>query len=97
MIISKQKPFEEILACLTGIERVFLVGCGECATVCQTGGEQQLVEMKEKLEAEGKKVTGSMVGESACHILNMKRELRKHKAEVEDAQALLVMACGAGI
>ena len=42
-------------------------------------------------------VTGSMIGESACHILNMKRELRKHKAEVEAAQALLVMSCGAGI
>ncbi len=97
MIISKQKPFKEILACLEGVERVFLVGCGDCATVCQTGGEDQIVEMKQRLEAEGKKVTGSMIGESACHILNMKRELRQHKAEVADAQALLVMACGAGI
>jgi ferredoxin len=97
VIISKPKPFTEILDCLAGIDRVFLVGCGECATVCQTGGEQQLAEMKERLEAEGKQVTGQVVGESACHILDMKRELRKHKAEVEEAQALLVMACGAGV
>lgn len=97
MIISKQKPFDEILSCLEGVERIFLVGCGECATVCMTGGEEQLTEMKQKLEAEGKQVTGSMVGDSDCHILNMKRELRKHKAEVEQAQVLLVMSCGAGI
>ena len=97
MIISKQMPFDEILSCLEGIEKVFLVGCGECATVCQTGGEDQIIEMKAKLEAEGKQVTGSMIGESACHILNMKRELRKHKTEVDLAQALLIMSCGAGI
>jgi ferredoxin len=96
MIISKPKPFEEILTCLEGVERVFLVGCGECATVCQTGGEDQVTEMKAALETQGKQVTGYIIGESACHILNMKRELRKHKAEVDSAQALLVMACGAG-
>ncbi len=96
MIISRRKPLDEILDCLKDVQRVFLIGCGECATVCQTGGEDQVAHMQKELEEQGKQITGHIIGESACHILNMKRELRKHKAELDTAQALLVMACGAG-
>jgi ferredoxin len=96
MIISKPKPFEEILASLEGEEKVFLVGCSECATVCQVGGEEQLTEMAEKLSQHGKTVTGSLVAEPGCHLLGLKRELRAHKEEVEGADSLLVMSCGNG-
>ena len=46
MTITEQKPFEEILALLEPFTRVFIVGCGECATLCQTGGEYEVEEMK---------------------------------------------------
>ena len=36
MIISKKKPPEAVLAMLKGFHRVALVGCGNCATACQT-------------------------------------------------------------
>ena len=96
MIVSRQKPFNEVLDCLKGIERVFIVGCGECATVCLTGGEEQVAEMIKKLQEAGKQVTGSFVAESACHMLDMKRMLRQHKDAVAQAQAIVTMACGAG-
>ena len=43
MLISEQKPMEEILSYLSGEEKVFIVGCKGCAEGCQTGGEQQAV------------------------------------------------------
>jgi len=97
MIISKQKPWEEILQCLDGVQKVFLVGCGECATTCQTGGEPEILEIKAKLESEEKEVTGYFIGHSDCHILDMKRELKLNKEAVERADALLVFSCGAGV
>jgi len=33
-----QKPFEEILGYLEGKKRIFLMGCGGCATIFHTGG-----------------------------------------------------------
>lgn len=59
MIISKQKPFEEILEFLKDKEKIFITGCSLCATSCMTGGEQQIAEMKEMLENQGKTVTGN--------------------------------------
>jgi len=97
MIISEQKPFEEIHEYLEGEEKVFIVGCGDCATVCQTGGEEQVKEMKEKLEGEGKIVTGWIVLNPACHLLEVKRGFREKKEEVNSADSLLVMACGNGV
>jgi hypothetical protein len=42
-------------------------------------------------------VTGSVVIDEACHIMRAERDLRQHRSQVEEAEALLVLACGAGI
>ncbi len=49
MIITKQKNFDELLKIL-GNGPVFLIGCSECATLCHTGGEDEILTMKEALE-----------------------------------------------
>jgi hypothetical protein len=96
MIASKKKPFEEVLGLLQDAKSVFIVGCGDCATQCQTGGEAEVAEMKEALEAAGKAVTGTVVPDVCCNILDTARLLRKQKGEVEAADALLVLGCGTG-
>lgn len=97
MIISKQKPFDEILAALGDSARLFLVGCAKCATVCKSGGEEEIWQMQEALTSTGLEVTGSIVIDEACHMLRAGRDLRARKEMVEEAEALLVLACGAGI
>jgi hypothetical protein len=96
MIISKQKPFEEILNFLKGKDKIFITGCSLCATSCMTGGQQQIEEMKEKLEKQGKTVTGSVVLDPSCHKLKVRATLKKQKAELANADAVLCMACGDG-
>lgn len=96
MIVTKQKPFEVVLKELEDAKNVFLVGCGDCATLCETGGEEQLKEMTEKLTNEGKEITGTALLDVGCHELDAKKEFRAHKDELEKADALLVMSCGAG-
>lgn len=97
MIVSRQKPLEEILAKLEGSHRVFIVGCAKCATVCKAGGEEEVWQMQENLTAAGMEVTGSIVIDEVCHMLRTARDLRSRKEMVDDAQAILVMACGAGV
>ena len=97
MIITESKPFEEVLEMLKDADSVFIVGCGECATECQTGGEYEVGEMTKALQEAGKTVTGSVVPDATCEILDVARLLRKQKDEVEAADAILVLACGAGI
>lgn len=97
MIITIQKPFEEILEATDGLGPLFLVGCGDCATLCRTGGENELLEMSEKLSAEGIEITGTAVVQATCHELDAQRVLRKHREELKKAKGILVLACGAGV
>jgi len=97
MIISQQKPFAELIAALGESSSVFLVGCAKCATVCKSGGEEEVWQMQEALISSGREVTGSIIIDEACHMLRVSRDLRGKQQMVDDADALLVMACGAGI
>lgn len=96
MIITKQKDFNELLSSI-GKEPVFIIGCSECATMCHTGGEKEVLEMKGTLEDKNITVTGWVILEPACHLQNDKRILRKYKDEVNKANKILVLACGNGI
>jgi len=41
MIIAEQKPLEEIKGLIAEAEKVLVVGCGTCVTVCFAGGEKE--------------------------------------------------------
>ncbi len=97
MIVSRQKPFAEILDAIDGSSSVFLVGCTKCATVCKSGGEEEIWQMQEALSSAGFEVTGSLVIDEACHMLRVGRDLRSKQQMVTDAGAIIVMACGAGV
>jgi hypothetical protein len=91
------KPLEEILDSLGTEKKIFIVGCKGCAEVSQTGGEQQVLEMKQNLEQAGKEVTGTTVIDFLCDKSLVKLRLMTHDGEVTDADSLLVMTCGIGI
>ncbi|SNS06828.1 Methylene-tetrahydrofolate reductase C terminal [Anaerovirgula multivorans] len=96
MIISQKKSAEEILKFLENHKKVIITGCSECATVCQAGGEKELQEMKEFLEAEGKEVLGQIVLDAACNFLNTRKSLKQLKEELNETDAIISLACGDG-
>jgi ferredoxin len=97
MIVSSQKHLEEILKTLDGINRIFIVGCAKCATVCKSGGEEEVWQLQESLIAVGKEITGYIIIDEACHMLRAGRDLRSRKDMLDDAEAILVLACGSGV
>lgn len=97
MIITKQKELKEVLKYLENQKRIFIVGCGECSTTCKTGGEADIIKIKELLEKEGKVVTGYCIPNAPCIAAQVKLELAKNKKLIESSDAILVLACGLGI
>lgn len=97
MTATEQKTRDQILEMVKNDNAIFIVGCGDCATLCQTGGEVEVAEMTKFLQENGKTVTGSVIPDSSCQVLDLGRLLRQNKEAVKAADALLVLACGAGV
>ncbi|MFC2040394.1 methylenetetrahydrofolate reductase C-terminal domain-containing protein [Chloroflexota bacterium] len=94
--ITEQKPFDEISGYLAKCNSVYVIGCGTCATLCHTGGKTEIIGMKEKLEAEGKKITGWMLVPTACDELT-KEALASAEKEISDADCVLALVCATGV
>ncbi|MBD3272555.1 MAG: 5,10-methylenetetrahydrofolate reductase [Elusimicrobia bacterium] len=97
MIGTKQKTYEEIKHLLKNSKKIAILGCGDCATSCQTGGEQQVKELAEKLSKDGKTISHQGVIDVACDKRLVKKHLRTYKEGIDKADTLLVMACGSGV
>ena len=90
--ITKQKTLTEIEKLLEKDLKVFLVGCGTCATMCHTGGKDEVLDMAGRLAEHGKTITGSVVIPTVCDALDQRALVENAKA-VEEADCILVMAC----
>ncbi|MBA7708793.1 hypothetical protein ES703_117697 [subsurface metagenome] len=94
--ITKQKPFDEIKEQLDRFDRVYIAGCGTCATMTRTGGREEVMNMKGRLEELGKLVTGWMVIPTACDEMT-ETAMREDKGAIQNANCILVMACALGV
>jgi ferredoxin len=97
MIISQQKPLDELLASLKEYNKIFLVGCGECAATCKSGGQPELDKMKALLEAQGKTILGMCLPNAPCVAAQIKTGLAKNIKALRDSEAVLILACGLGV
>jgi ferredoxin len=94
--ITRAKPMETILVALSGYDRVFIAGCGTCATMCRTGGVNEVATMRQALEGSGKLVTGTLVIPTACDTVTHEC-LEQNRQAFEDAQVVIVMSCAFGV
>lgn len=97
MIVTQKKQFDEILKHMGSRKKIFIVGCGDCAATCKTGGEAEIKEIKGLLEKNGKAVTGWAIPDSPCIASQVKLHFAKNKKAVDEAEAFLILACGLGV
>jgi len=94
--ITKQKSLEEIEQQLEGLGRVYIIGCGTCTTMTKTGGIEEVLDMKDRLQDMGKIVTGWTVIPIACDEMT-EVSLRENNGAIQNANCILVMTCGLGV
>jgi ferredoxin len=94
--ITQQKPEEELDQLLDGLVRVFIIGCGTCVTLTQTGGEPEVKAMKERLADKGKLITGDTILPVACDNITSEA-LAEYGAQIGQSDVLLVMTCAFGV
>ena len=98
MIVAERKPFEEIKAMVKGYSKVLTLGCGTCVAVCLAGGEKEVgilnaeLKMARKLDNNPIEL-GAVTLERQCDM----EFLDELEDTVGEYDALLSMACGAGI
>ena len=95
MIITRKKPIKELLELLGGAKTAAILGCGSCATVCRTGGEAQVEELKMTLCEAGIAVVGTAVCDFCCMNLNVRTKMRALLAQKPDC--VICMSCGDGV
>ena len=98
MIVAKRKPFDEIKDMIKDYKRGLNIGCGTCVAVCLAGGEKEVDVLNTELDM-ARKMDENPIDLSAYTV---ERQCDREYMEVlddmvEENDALLSMACGAGI
>ncbi len=95
MIITQKKPIEELMAMVGDAKTVAIIGCGSCATACQTGGENEVAALKTYLEQNGKTVVATAMADYCCMNLGVKGKCKPFVAAKPDC--VICMSCGDGV
>ena len=98
MIIAEQKSLEEIKGLLGSSEKVLVVGCGTCVTVCFAGGEREAailssaLRMATKLDGNNKYIIDVTV-QRQCEW----EYLDQIDEQIEEVDLVLSLGCGIGV
>ncbi len=98
MIVADRKPVEEIIEEVKGYEKILILGCNECVTVCEAGGKKEVAVLASVLR---------------MHFLNQGQTVRidertlqrqcdhEYLEEIRDIidqyNAVVSLACGVGV
>ncbi|HEY4662366.1 MAG TPA: methylenetetrahydrofolate reductase C-terminal domain-containing protein [Candidatus Humimicrobiaceae bacterium] len=97
MILTEFKPVEELLIKLKEDKKIFILGCGGCPEGANTGGKAVLASTKERLENEGKNVTGVMEIDFLCQKALIRSRIKPRLDEIKNADSILIFSCGLGV
>jgi hypothetical protein len=98
MIMGKQKPLEQIWGMIKGYRKVLVFGCNTCVAVCHEGGNREaellasLLRMKAKQEDVDIQINNGGIERQCEH-----EYFEKAAGDIRGADAVLSMACGAGV
>jgi ferredoxin len=98
MIVAEQKSLEELKTLIGDANKVLVVGCGTCVTVCFAGGAREAaitassLRMSSKLEHQPKDVTDVTV-QRQCEW----EYLDQIEDQVNEADVVLSLGCGIGV
>lgn len=98
MITAERKPIEELMAYVNPFERILLVGCNECVTVCAAGGRREVGLLASLLQMNFmQKGRLFEVKEAVLERQCDPEYVEELVAQIDQVDAVLSMACGCGV
>ncbi len=98
MIIADKKPIEEIIEEVKNYDRLLILGCNECVTVCEAGGKKEVEVLASTLrmyfikEGKEKKIDERTLERQCDH-----EYLEEIRDVIDQYDAVLSLACGVGV
>jgi len=98
MITAERKPLEELVECIRPYQRILLLGCNECVTVCAAGGRKEVALLASALKMAYAKEDKTL----DIHEITLERQCDPEYVEelaphIDKADAIMSMACGCGV
>jgi ferredoxin len=98
MIVAERKPMDELLEMLSGANKVLVLGCGGCVTVCLTGGERQAETLASQLSLAAKAKGQDLDVTFDCITRQCEEEFFEDLSnDLSEFDAVVSLACGAGV
>jgi ferredoxin len=98
MIIAERKPLEQILAMLSPDQKIAVLGCGTCVTVCMAGGQKEAEELAALINIYRKKEKQPGSAEAFTIERQCEFEFIDQVAErLKSYDLILSLACGVGV
>ena len=99
MIIAERKPFDEIYNKIEGYDRILVMGCGTCVTVCMAGGEKEAGILANQLRLAAREKNKKLDVQEHTIVRQCDREFFDEQTikKIQEADATLSMACGVGV
>ncbi len=98
MIVAEQKPLAEIRQLLGDAQKVLIVGCGTCVTVCFAGGEKEVSVLASALRMMSK-LDGQPMEVDECTVQRQCEweYIDPLRDQLEEYDAIVSLACGIGV
>lgn len=98
MIVAERKPFDEIKEKVQGYNRLLVLGCGTCVSVCMAGGEKEVEILASQLRMASKlDGTNLEIAEETIQRQCDKEYIEPIVEKAKNYDTVLSMACGAGV
>ncbi|HUU80538.1 MAG TPA: methylenetetrahydrofolate reductase C-terminal domain-containing protein [Acidobacteriota bacterium] len=98
MIIADRKPIEEVIDQVKDFQKILIVGCNECVTVCEAGGKKEVGVLASAMRMyfmnQGKDIT---IDERTLERQCDNEYLEEIRNIIDEYDAVLSLACGVGV
>ncbi|MFH2011873.1 MAG: methylenetetrahydrofolate reductase C-terminal domain-containing protein [Pseudomonadota bacterium] len=98
MIVAERKPLEQIFSMIDGYNKILIVGCGECVTVCSAGGKKEVEILSSVLNmARSKEGKPIEIRQETLERQCDGEYLEQLRSFISEYEVVISMACGAGV
>jgi len=98
MIVAEKKPIEEIIEHIKDYNKILILGCNECVTVCEAGGKKEVGVLASALRMYFlKNEKETQLDEETLERQCDHEYLEEIRDRVDQYDAILSLACGVGV